>query len=147
MLPQNKNLQVFARQLRNNATRHENRLWYEFLRNYPIQFNRQMVILNYIADFYCAKARLVIELDGSQHYTEEGVSHDAAREEVLRSLDLEVLRFSNLDIDQTFHGVCDKIHLTVLRRTGHPTLPQTNHPPPAGGTLFTKEGKDTSHDF
>ena len=118
MLPQNKKLLDLARKLRNNATRQENRLWYEFLRDYPMQFNRQKVILNYIADFYCAKARLVIELDGSQHYTEEGISRDAAREELLESLDLDVLRFSNLDIDQNLKGVCDTIHLAILRRTG-----------------------------
>jgi len=59
----------------------------------------------------------VIELDGSQHYTEEGISRDAARDELLKSLDLEVLRFSNLDIDKSFQGVCDAIHLAVLRRT------------------------------
>ena len=117
MLPQNKKLKSLARKLRKNATRHENRLWYEFLRDYPIQFNRQMVIMNYITDFYCAKARLVIELDGSQHYTEEGISRDAAREELLNTLDLEVLRFSNLDVDQTFEGVCEAIHHTVLRKT------------------------------
>jgi len=64
-----------------------------------LQFNRQKIILNYIADFYCAKARLVIELDGSQHYTKDGISRDAARKELLNSLELEVLRFSNLDID------------------------------------------------
>ena len=118
MLPQNKKLKALARNLRNNATRHENRLWFEFLRGYPLQFNRQMIIMNYIADFYCAKARLVIELDGSQHYSEEGASRDAAREEALNSIDMEVLRFSNLDIDNSFEGVCDVIHLAVLRRTG-----------------------------
>jgi very-short-patch-repair endonuclease len=121
MLPQNKNLHGFAKKLRNNATHHENRLWYEFLRDYPLQFNRQMIIMNYIADFYCAKARLVIELDGSQHYTEEGISRDASREEMLNSLDLEVLRFSNLDIDQNLKSVCDMINLVVLRRTGQPS--------------------------
>jgi len=118
MLPQNKKLHGFARKLRNNATRHENRLWYEFVRGHPLQFNRQIIIMNYIADFYCAKARLVIELDGSQHYSEEGISRDAAREEVLKSLDLEVLRFSNLDIDKTFEGVCEAIDLAVIRRPG-----------------------------
>ena len=124
MLPQNKKLKFYAQELRNNATRHENRLWYEFLRNYPVQFNRQKIIMSYIADFYCAKARLVIELDGSQHYTEDGISRDKAREDVLMSLDLEVLRFSNLDIDQNFQGVCDEIEQTVLRRVNHnPTAP------------------------
>ena len=121
MIPQNKNLKPLARKLRNNATRHENRLWYEFLRNYPVQFNRQMIIMNYIADFYCAKAKLVIELDGSQHYSEEGMTKDMAREELLKTLDLEVLRFSNLDIDQSFAGVCEIIDNTVLRKTGNTT--------------------------
>ena len=130
MLPQNKKLKALARKLRSNATRHENRLWYEFLRYYPLQFNRQKVIMNYIADFYCAKARLVIELDGSQHYTEEGLSRDIAREELLKTLDLEVLRFRNIDIDQAFQGVCDTTHLAVLRRTGQPVQPRTNHPAP-----------------
>jgi len=72
--------------------------------------------MNYIADFYCVKARLVIELDGSQHYTDEGVSRDAARDEMLRSYNLEVLRFSNHDIDRSFDGVCDAVNLAVLRR-------------------------------
>lgn len=124
MIPQNKRLKAFARKLRNNATRHENRLWFEFLRNYPIQFNRQMIILNYIADFYCAKARLVIELDGSQHYSEEGASRDAARDEMLKSLDLDILRFSNLDIDNNFSGVCDSINHAVIKRTGLPVFPE-----------------------
>ena len=118
MLPQNRKLKDLAQKLRNNATRHENRLWYEFLKDYPLRFNRQMIIMDYIADFYCAKARLVVELDGSQHYTEEGISRDAAREDMLKSLDLEVLRFSNLDIDQNLKGVCDAINLAVLMRTG-----------------------------
>ena len=116
MLPQNKKLKSFAQKLRKNATRQENRLWYEYLRNYPVQFNRQMIIMNYIADFYCAKAKLVIELDGSQHYSEIGLKRDSARDEMLNSLDLEVLRFSNLDIDRNFERACEKINLAVLRR-------------------------------
>jgi very-short-patch-repair endonuclease len=118
MLPQNKKLKPYAKKLRNNTTRHENRLWYEFLRTHPIQFNRQMIIKNYIADFYSAKARLIIELDGSQHYTEEGIARDTAREEILKSLDLEVLRFSNLEIDRNFDGVCESINRAVQSRTG-----------------------------
>ena len=99
MLPQNKKLKPLARNLRNNATRHENRLWYEFLRNYPVQFNRQKIIMGYIADFYCAKAKLVIELDGSQQYSDEGISNDKSKEHILSSYELDVLRFSNHDID------------------------------------------------
>ena len=140
MLAQNKKLKDFARELRNNATKQENSLWYEFLRNHPVQFNRQMVIMNYIADFYCAKARLVIELDGSQHYTLEGITRDNSRDKVMKSLDLEVLRFSNLEIDQDFRSVCGAINQAVLMRTEQTDNPQTNPPPPASGTLFTKEG-------
>jgi very-short-patch-repair endonuclease len=124
MLPQNKNLKAFARKLRNNATRQEKRLWYEYLRNYRLQFNRQMIIMNYIADFYCAKARLVIELDGSQHYAQEGITRDTARTEMMNMLGLEVLRFSNLDIDQNFSGVCDKIDQIVLKRIARLTFPE-----------------------
>ena len=76
-----------------------------------------MIIMNYIADFYCAKARLVIELDGSQHYSEEGITRDNSRDEIMKSLDLEVLRFSNLDIDQDFKSVCETINQAVLIRT------------------------------
>jgi len=132
MLPQNKKLKHFARKLRTNATRHENRLWYDYLKDYPLQFNRQKIIMNYIADFYCAKARLVIELDGSKHYSQEGMAYDLAREEVLNSFDLKVMRFSNLDIDSNFDGVCQSIDLAIAERT--------NHPPSADGTLFSKEG-------
>jgi len=113
---QNKNLKSFAQKLRKNATKQENRLWYEYLRSYPIQFKRQKIIMNYIADFYCAKAKLVIELDGSQHYSKEGFERDRARDEMLSSLNLEVLRFSNLDIDQNFEGICERINHVVLSR-------------------------------
>jgi len=133
MVPQNKKLKYFAQELRNNPTRHERRLWYDYLKSYPIQFNRQKILMNYIADFYCAKAHLVIELDGSQHYTKEGLEYDLAREEVLKTLDIDVLRFSNLDIDNNFDGVCQSIDQTV-----HNAM--TNHPSPTGDTLFTKEG-------
>jgi len=121
LLPQNKKLKALARNLHSSATRHENRLWYEFLRNYPRPFNRQMVIKDYIAGFYCAKARLVAPLDGSQHYTEDGISRDAAREDAMNSLGLEVLRFSTLDIDRNFAGACEAIDLAVQRRAAKPT--------------------------
>ena len=69
-----------------------------------------------IADFYCAKARLVVELDGSQHYTDEGISSDEMRDDALNKLNLEVLRFSNLEIDRDFDGVCEVIHQAVQKR-------------------------------
>ncbi len=105
-----------ARQLRKNMTRQERHLWYDYLRNYPIKFYRQRVIDRYIADFYCSKAKLVIELDGSQHYTEDGIEYDSARTKILEQYGLEVIRFSNLDIDRNFKGVCSKIDMIVKEK-------------------------------
>jgi very-short-patch-repair endonuclease len=82
---QNKNLVRNARALRRNMTRQERRLWYDFLRSYPVKFTRQKILGRFIADFYCASARLVIELDGSQHYEDEGLRKDADRTALLES--------------------------------------------------------------
>ena len=98
-------------------TKEENLLWYPFLRRYPCQFRRQYVIGNYIVDFYCHRAKLVVELDGSQHYTPEEVEKDARRTRYLESLGLQVLRFSNLDVLRRFRVVCEAINLTVQERT------------------------------
>ena len=105
-LEYNKKLIPRARELRRNATRQEKRLWYDFLSSYPVRFQRQKTINNFIVDFYCHKFKLVIELDGSQHYTEEGIVYDKERTDVLESLGLRVVRFSNADIDNNFNGVC-----------------------------------------
>ena len=107
---------VLAKELRKNATPQENHLWYDFLSGYEIRFQRQKAIDNFIADFYCHQARLVIELDGSQHYTPEGKSHDEARSDVLRKYGLEVLRFYNGDVDDRFEGVCYIIDKTIKDR-------------------------------
>jgi len=88
-----------AKALRKDMTPWERKLWYDFLRNYPVRFQRQKAIGNYIADFYCAKAGLVLELDGGGHYTAEQTDKDAVRTEALESMKLTVLRISNLDID------------------------------------------------
>lgn len=109
-----------AKELRKNMTPWERKLWYEFLRNYPFRFQRQKTIGNYIADFYCAKARLVIELDGSGHYSEEQVEKDKLRTKDLNDMNLRVLRFSNLDIDRNFSGVCEYIDFAVKQ-----SLPQS----------------------
>ena len=90
-LPRNKKLKGFSRALRKNATPQESRLWYRFLRTYPVRFNRQRIIGNYIVDFYCDKAKLVVELDGSQHYLETGEAKDIERDKYLESLNLKVL--------------------------------------------------------
>ena len=98
-----------AKDLRKNMTPWERKLWYDFLRGYPIRFQRQKAIGNYIADFYCAKARLVIELDGGGHYTAERAEKDADRTKELEAMNLTVLRFCNLDIDHNFRGVCEYV--------------------------------------
>jgi len=87
-----------AKVLRNNMTPWERKLWYWFLRSYPVRFQRQKAIGNYIADFYCAKARLVIELDGGGHYKIEQMQRDNERTKILQSMDLKVLRICNLDM-------------------------------------------------
>ena len=91
----------------------ERKLWYDFLKYYPVRFQRQKAIGNYIADFYCAKARLVIELDGGGHYTPEQAEKDRLRAKDLESMSLTVVRICNLDIDRNFPGVCEYIDLTV----------------------------------
>ena len=98
-------------------TKEENLLWYPFLRRCPCQFRRQYVIGNYIVDFYCHRAKLAVELDGSQHYTPEEVEKDARRTRYLESLGLQVLRFSNLDVLRRFRVGCEAINLTVQERT------------------------------
>ena len=103
-----------AKNLRSNMTPWERKLWYNFLRQYPVRFQRQKAIGNYIVDFYCAKALLVIELDGGGHYTPEKIENDNLRTEVLNHMNLTVLRFSNLDIGQHFSEVCAHINRTVL---------------------------------
>ena len=115
-LNKNKSLLNIARILRRNMTRQEKHLWYDFLRHYPVKIYKQRIIDNYIADFYCHSARLVIELDGSQQYTTEGKSYDEARTEVLERYGLYVLRFSNRDIDDKFDGVCYIIDKTIKER-------------------------------
>ena len=104
-----------AKTLRKNMTSWERKLWYDFLRYYPVRFQRQKAIGNYIADFYCAKARLVIELDGGGHYTAELARKDEMRTKDLESMNLTVVRICNLDIDRNFRGVCEYIDLTVRR--------------------------------
>ena len=109
----NKQLIPFAKQLRKEMTKEERHLWYDYLRFYPIRFTRQKVIGKYIADFYCAKAKLVIELDGSQHYEETAVEADSERTMYLESYGLRVIRIPNNEVNQNFRGVCEHIDTTV----------------------------------
>jgi len=98
-----------AQKLRNNMTKEERHLWYDFLKNLPITVNRQKVIGNYIVDFYIASSKIAIELDGSQHYEDMGIENDSKRDAFLNSLDIKVLRYSNLDVNQRFESVCQDI--------------------------------------
>jgi very-short-patch-repair endonuclease len=105
-----------AKILRRNMTRQEKRLWYDFLRHYPEKIYKQRVVDNFVADFYCHRARLVIELDGAQHYMPEVRSYDENRTKVLEKYGLQVLRFSNKDVDIKFEGVCHVIDKTIKER-------------------------------
>ena len=107
-----KNLPL-AKAMRKNATPQENRLWYDFLRSYGVRFRRQQPIDTFIADFFCCQAKLVIEIDGSQHFTEEGKRSDAFRTEKLEGYDLKIIRFTNRQIETNFRGVCQYIDQTV----------------------------------
>lgn len=106
-------LKLYARDLCNHATPEEQTLWYQYLRNFPIHWNRQVVIGDYIVDFYCRKLKIAIELDGSQHYEESKMEYDAKRTDYLNSLGITVLRFTNTDIKFRLQGVCDAIALKV----------------------------------
>lgn len=105
----NPKLTANAQKLRKNMTKEERNLWYNFLKELPITINKQKVIGNYIVDFYCAYAKIVIELDGSQHFEEQGKRYDEKRDEYLKSLGLTVLRYSNYDVNTNFYGVCTDI--------------------------------------
>ena len=105
----NSKLRANARSLRKNMTKEERHLWYDFLKSLPVMVHRQKVIGHYIVDFYIADAKLVIELDGSQHYEAEGKYPDEMRDAYLNALGLTVLRYSNADINLRFATVCEDI--------------------------------------
>ena len=107
----NKPLVPLAKQLRKEMTREERHLWYDFLRSYPVRFSRQKV--HYIADFYSAEAKLVIELDGSQHYEDRSIKKDADRTAFLEGYGLTVIRIPNNEVGRNFRGVCESIDAIV----------------------------------
>ena len=119
-MKQNKYLTKCSRELRKNATKEENTLWYQYLRRYPAQFRRQCVVGPFILDFYCAKALLAVELDGSGHYEPEKAEKDARRTAYLNSLGIHVLRFSNTEVNSNLSGVCQYIDMAVQYRILHP---------------------------
>ena len=107
--PSDETMKKRSRKLRRDMTDEERRLWYGFLRTRPEHFRRQQVLGGYILDFYCHKKHLAIELDGSQHYDDDGIAYDKARDEFLSSNGIVVLRYSNTDINQGFRSVCEDI--------------------------------------
>ena len=114
-LPYNRDLTPYARKLRREATRQENHLWYDFLNTLPVRFQRQKPIGEYIVDFYCHKCKLVIEIDGSQHFDDAAKAYEQRREQYLNSIGLTVLHFTNIDIDCNFAVVCQYID-NILRK-------------------------------
>ena len=124
----NKALVSTAKMLRKNMTKEEKHLWYDFLRIYPIRFIRQKIIGKHIADFYCAKARLVIELDGSQHYEEKGLKNDAERTRFLEEYGLKIVRIPNTEVNDNFDGVCEYIDKIIKQSLS-----------PADSSLYTRE--------
>lgn len=113
----NPKLKPFAQKLRRDMTKEERRLWYDFLKELPVNFNRQKVIGNYIADFYCASAKLIIEIDGTQHYEKEGKESDRIRDSYFFDLGMKVLRYSNYDVNSNFDGVCEDILRNLKERS------------------------------
>ena len=109
-IPKNNDMLDCARQLRRNMTPQERKLWYLFLKKYPVKIYKQRIIGSYVVDFYCASAKLVIEIDGSKHYQADAMVYDAKRSDYLQSLGLHIIRFSNADINVRFERVCESIH-------------------------------------
>lgn len=116
-IPKNNNKLTQARALRRNLTPQERHLWYDFLRYYPVKFYKQRIIGEYIVDFYCASARLVIEVDGSQHYDPSEQQKDMQRTAYLESVGLAVVRYSNADVNVRFREVCEDIINKIQERT------------------------------
>ena len=115
----NKNNIILAKNLRKRATPWENKLWYRFLRTFPVRFQRQKAIGEYIVDFYCAKAKLIIELDGKGHTMPEQGNIDVERTKYLEKEDFKVLRFNNLDVSRRFKTVCETIEIEVYKSLPH----------------------------
>ena len=105
-----------AQSLRKNMTKEERHLWYDFLKSYPISFHRQKVVGTYIFDFYCSQAKIIIELDGSQHYDPEGKKADEIRDSYFSDQGYLVLRYSNADVNLRFQAVCEDIDKHVRKR-------------------------------
>ena len=113
----NSKLLPYAKKLRKNMTKQERKLWYDFLRYHERKFYKQKIIGNYIADFYCPIARLIIEVDGGQHYEPEHMEYDNIRSEYFFSQNIEVIQFNNVEIMVEFTAVCTVINRVIATRT------------------------------
>ena len=127
----NKRLTPYAKKLRKEMTKEERHLWYDFLRLYPVRFLRQKVIDGYVVDFYCSRAQIVIELDGSQHFEKDAIEYDKIRTQHLEKLGLKIIRIPNNEVFSNFSGVCGYIDLAVSERINPPD--PAGHPPLQGG--------------
>ena len=105
----NPKLKKNAQRLRREMTKEERHLWYDFLKKLPVTIKRQKIVGNYILDFYCASRKVAIELDGSQHYSNEGIEYDMDRDRFLEGFGIKVLRYSNYDVNKKFDAVCTDI--------------------------------------
>ena len=112
----NRNLNSIAKKLRKQMTKQERHLWYDFLRSYSIKVYRQRVIDNYVADFYCPAAKLVIELDGGQHYDDAKMIEDEHRSAIINQYGIQVLRIPNNEVDNNFDNVCTYLDIVVKKR-------------------------------
>ena len=113
LVPYQLRLKARSRRLRRDATRAESKLWYEFLRDLPHRFTRQKPLGAYIADFYCSRARLIVEIDGDTHFTDSAHARDARRTAALATLNLRVLRFTNAEVMEQFEAVCARIETAL----------------------------------
>ena len=118
----NHSLLKHARTLRKEMTKEERHLWYDFLRFCRPRFRRQEIVSNYILDFFCHEAKLAVELDGSQHREADAIAYDMRRTTHLQTLGITVVRYTNLDIQTNFEGVCQHILLQLETRGFHPSV-------------------------
>ncbi len=109
----NKSIVPTAKMLRKNMTKEEKHLWYDFLKSHSVRFSRQKILGKYIVDFYSAEAKLIIELDGSGHYTEEGIKYDKERTAFLKEYGLRVVRIPNTEINKNFIGICEYLNVII----------------------------------
>ena len=114
----NPELVSYAKDLRKNMTKEERHLWYDYLRDHPARFQRQKILGKYIVDFYSARTKLVIELDGSQHYEDAGARYDAERTRYLEQYGISVIRIPNNAVNENLAGVCEYIDGIVAERAG-----------------------------